>query len=351
MSAAIASFSASTAATAQATVNGRGDPVTDGAGTAGNVPFAALFQQLMGKQGAGTADLNQLLLSADAAAGQDTELTAAAGDLDALLPFLEAMGLILPTSPENAMAASNPAISAAMPIGDASPEHAFATAAGRTSDSTPVSDPLSAVTAAIGEAEEISRGKAFSEQLVAAIATSKEDPHTAGSTAAAVQQIITSVSPRSGHAAAPGLTVAQPVGTSTWNEEVGNKVVWMANHMESKAELVLTPPQMGRIEVSLSISGEQATATFVSGNAAVREALEAALPRLREVLADAGIQLGQTQVGAENARQSAQQEKNTGNFGFNTETPADNAGLHAQSGSSAAAAGLKTGRGLVDVFA
>jgi flagellar hook-length control protein FliK len=135
-----------------------------------------------------------------------------------------------------------------------------------------------------------------------------------------------------------------------WNDEVGNQIAWMANRQESHAELILNPPQMGRVEISLTVTGEQATASFVSGNPTVREALEAALPRLREVLAEAGIQLGQAQVGAENPRQSAQQEQKGDNSGNPRSAQPEIASARLTAG-VLPAAGLKSGRGLVDVFA
>ncbi len=147
------------------------------------------------------------------------------------------------------------------------------------------------------------------------------------------------------------MSIAQPVGAAGWDREVGQRIVWMANRSEGKAELVLTPPQMGRIEVSLTVSGDQATASFASANPVVREALESALPRLREVLAEAGIQLGQTQVGAENAHQSAQQEKNPDKFAAQPETSAEKSSIMASSDHELAPSVLKVGRGLVDVFA
>lgn len=168
----------------------------------------------------------------------------------------------------------------------------------------------------------------------------------------AIQQAVTGFSPRNEPVSAStemSARLTQSVGAAGWSEEVGNRLVWMANRMEGKAELVLTPPQMGRIEVTLSVSGEQATASFVSGNAAVREALEAALPRLREVLAEAGVQLGQAQVGAENTRQPAQQEKNADNFGLGRTSRSDNAPVG--SGPLPAGSGLKGGRSLVDIYA
>jgi flagellar hook-length control protein FliK len=145
------------------------------------------------------------------------------------------------------------------------------------------------------------------------------------------------------------LPVPQAVGAPGWDREVGNQVAWLAHQTGGKAELVLTPPQMGRIEVSVSVTGDQANATFISANPVVREALESALPRLREVLAEAGIQLGQAQVGAENMRQSAQQEKNGDNPAADR-APGSIAAMQA-AGHALPAAGLKIGRGLVDVFA
>jgi flagellar hook-length control protein FliK len=71
-----------------------------------------------------------------------------------------------------------------------------------------------------------------------------------------------------------------PVGAQGWGAQVGDRLIWMAGRQEGRAELVLTPPQLGRIEVSLTVSGDQTNALFVSSNPAVREALESALPVL-----------------------------------------------------------------------
>ncbi|MBL8504184.1 MAG: flagellar hook-length control protein FliK [Rhodocyclaceae bacterium] len=82
----------------------------------------------------------------------------------------------------------------------------------------------------------------------------------------------------------------------------------MVNRAESRAELTLTPPHMGKVDVTLTMSGDQTNASFVAASPAAREALEQALPRLREILADAGITLGQTSVNAESPRNGREQE-------------------------------------------
>ena len=46
----------------------------------------------------------------------------------------------------------------------------------------------------------------------------------------------------------------------------------------------------------LTVSGGEAGAQFFSVNPVVRDAIEAALPRLRELMAQAGITLGEAQV-------------------------------------------------------
>jgi flagellar hook-length control protein FliK len=99
--------------------------------------------------------------------------------------------------------------------------------------------------------------------------------------------------------------IVTPVGSKQWESAIGNSLVVMTGSGRDRAELVLTPPQLGRVEVSITMKGDEASAVFVSANPGVREALENALPRLREVLADAGITLGQTQIGSESPGQSA----------------------------------------------
>jgi len=148
--------------------------------------------------------------------------------------------------------------------------------------------------------------------------------------------------------------IATPVGAQGWDSEVGQKIVWMANRQESHAEFVLNPPHLGRIEVSLSMNGDQASATFVSANPAVREALENAVPRLREIMQDAGISLGQTQVGAESFQQSAGSNENSDNRtrgGGDTRNADVAAPVGFVGSGNASTQWVRYSNGLVDTFA
>ncbi|MFB0934127.1 MAG: flagellar hook-length control protein FliK [Propionivibrio sp.] len=149
------------------------------------------------------------------------------------------------------------------------------------------------------------------------------------------------------------LVVPTPVRDRDWNNDFAQKVVWLATSHKQAAELTLTPPQMGNIEISLKIDNgtSSATATFVSTNAEVRETIEAALPRLREMLAGVGIDLGQANVSAESFRQQASGQDN--GSGSASRLANDNAIL-APDAPAARTPGLVVtgqGRGLVDIFA
>jgi flagellar hook-length control protein FliK len=338
-----------------------------------NDRFSAHFQRLLGKQAGGQPPAEAQTSQPNP--GMPGE--AVAPELAALLPFIEAQGLnpvsvaapatAMPTAiPETsthlaAITAENslhgaPAISAANPGPQGKTRGLpFNLAVQTTGAAAPAQTVPGSILPVQGAPEnDVPAGREFSAQLVAAIGASKEQALAPGNMAAAVQQVISNHSPAASTAASHAdPVVAKPVGASGWAEEIGNHVVWLANRSESRAELVLTPPQMGRVEISLTVKGDQAVASFVSSNPVVREALEAALPRLREVLADAGIQLGQAQVGAENARQWAQQDKHGDNSGSDhaRANPAHDASSTVNSGSLSTTSGLKGGRSLVDVFA
>ncbi len=148
---------------------------------------------------------------------------------------------------------------------------------------------------------------------------------------------------------APQFTVPTPVGHPTWPQDVGNRIVWMAGKDLGKAELVLTPPHLGRMEISLSLNGDQASASFVTASPAAREALEQALPKLREMMSQAGIDLSQANVSTNNAGQQTAQEQ-----GWSSRRNANTQSGDAADASEIAAVSspqILNGNGLVDTFA
>ena len=69
-----------------------------------------------------------------------------------------------------------------------------------------------------------------------------------------------------------------------------------------EARLRLNPAHLGPVEVRLSIQHDQASIQFAAHHGQVREAIETALPRLREMLAQEGIQLQNASVSDQQPR-------------------------------------------------
>ena len=91
-----------------------------------------------------------------------------------------------------------------------------------------------------------------------------------------------------------------------WGRTLGQQLSWMVNNQLQQAEIRVNPPDLGPIELRVSLQHNQTSVTFFCHEAAVREALETALPRLREMLGSQGITLNQAQVSDQSlARQQA----------------------------------------------
>jgi flagellar hook-length control protein FliK len=102
------------------------------------------------------------------------------------------------------------------------------------------------------------------------------------------------VSPSGAPLASAAITV--PFGQAEWGQAFGNQVVWAVNQGMPGAELHLSPPDLGPMSVRISMDQDQATMAFSSPHAVVREAIEAALPRLRDMLGNQGITLADVNV-------------------------------------------------------
>jgi flagellar hook-length control protein FliK len=97
----------------------------------------------------------------------------------------------------------------------------------------------------------------------------------------------------------PRVSVRASFGSEGWSSALADRVTWIAQARQPSAELTLNPPQLGPVEVRVSVSADQqATLSFHSPHAAVREAIQGSLPRLQEAFAAGGLQLGDVFVGS-----------------------------------------------------
>ena len=120
----------------------------------------------------------------------------------------------------------------------------------------------------------------------------------------------------------PAMT--KPLNHPEWKQEFNDRIIWMQNKGVSSVELRINPNNLGPIAISIKMDADQQASIAINvHNGAVRDAVESALPRLREMLnaqqiALADVNVSQQQQGQNNARQAmedAQQEHNKENAG------------------------------------
>lgn len=80
-------------------------------------------------------------------------------------------------------------------------------------------------------------------------------------------------------------------GHAQWSEALAERTAWLAGQQIHSAELQLDPPELGPLQVRISVHQDQASVSFVSANPQVREALDQSMTRLRDLLQEQGMQL------------------------------------------------------------
>ena len=110
-------------------------------------------------------------------------------------------------------------------------------------------------------------------------------------------------------------TVAVPFGDRGWERALGEKVVWLVGQQVQAAEVKLNPPHLGPVEFRLTLNGNEASVSFTAANAAVRDAIEQALPRLREMLAEQNVVMVDVNVGQRGGSGLAEQREGQAQVG------------------------------------
>lgn len=86
-------------------------------------------------------------------------------------------------------------------------------------------------------------------------------------------------------------SIELPVGHAQWGDKLVGKLTWLTSQKMSVAEIHLTPPDMGPMEVRVQVQNDQANVTVHAANPAVRDQLELHSHRLRDMLQGQGLDL------------------------------------------------------------
>ncbi len=93
----------------------------------------------------------------------------------------------------------------------------------------------------------------------------------------------------------------QNIHKSDGQQQLGEKIRWMVNARNTMAEIRLDPPELGSMQVRVNVAGDAASVSFVVQSQQAKEALADAMPKLRDMLSQQGIELGDAQVRKDNS--------------------------------------------------
>ncbi|MYN43402.1 flagellar hook-length control protein FliK, partial [Duganella sp. FT109W] len=263
---------------------------------------AAGFKTALGKAGSAPHSAADAAALAAAAAAK---AAAGKGDgTDSLKPVTVAT-TVAGDAADGAKAAAQPADNAA--VADAAAPKTGADAINQIeTKATPKTDAQQQVS----QTQQQQQAAADPAQLAAA---PKATTTNAEAAATLKEQAAITIAPTASHAAqeiakaataVPTDKLSSRVGSQGWDQQLGQKIIFMAAGGEQSATMELNPPDLGPLQVVLSVNKDQATAAFSSAAPEVRQALENALPKLKEMMSDAGIQLGSATVSSSMSDQS-----------------------------------------------
>lgn len=141
--------------------------------------------------------------------------------------------------------------------------------------------------------------------------------------------------------------IDMPLKQQGWDEAMGQRVVWQINQKIQSADIRLNPPHLGPLEVRINMTEEGASVTFSSQHGAVRETVEAALPKLREMLEEQGINLANADV----SEQSVAQQEYRGETGEDNESSNMTSRQDTDDEGQAASSIISVSEGVLDLFA
>lgn len=152
------------------------------------------------------------------------------------------------------------------------------------------------------------------------------------------------------HAGPAPVTVAVEarVGTPRFVDETAQQVTWLARNGIEHAEIRVKPAELGPISVRIEMQNNEAVISFAVTQPETRVAVEDALHRLQEMLAESGISMGETSVGGHNFGQQLRDDREAGRGRNVFAAPAQ---MHAAALEGIGLRAQVATRGMVDTFA
>lgn len=123
-------------------------------------------------------------------------------------------------------------------------------------------------------------------------------------------------------------SIMAPLQSTGWSQQMTDQVNLMLKGGFQQADIKLNPAHLGPMEIKLSMKDDKASIHFVAQHAPVRDAIDSALPRLREMLEQQGLSLADVDVSAQSEQQQSDAEAQQSASGMMQQGEAADSSLH-----------------------
>lgn len=96
-----------------------------------------------------------------------------------------------------------------------------------------------------------------------------------------------------------------------FSEAVKDKVMLVISQKLQQFDISLDPPELGNMQVRVNLQGEQATVNFVVQNQQAKDALEQNMQKLKDLLADQGVDVGDANVEQQSKQSNQSDDENS----------------------------------------
>jgi flagellar hook-length control protein FliK len=107
-------------------------------------------------------------------------------------------------------------------------------------------------------------------------------------------------------------TIEIPVNLnhSQWADQFAEQIVWLGHHSIKSALIKIHPEELGPIEINIKVVKDAASVNIATHSTYVKDVVDQAIPRLREMMAEQGLSLADVNIQSDTNSQQFSQQNN-----------------------------------------
>ena len=167
-------------------------------------------------------------------------------------------------------------------------------------------------------------GTKFTEDFMQTLKSSVDVPGVGGEKAPSTQKEIDNTSllqntqantplnqPTHATGQTKSLEIPVNINNPGWGDKFAEQISWLGHQEIKSAVIKIHPEELGPLEISVKVDKDSASVNIISHSSHVRDIVDQAIPRLRDMMAEQGLNLSDVHVNSDrNSGQFSQQNNN-----------------------------------------